>query len=103
MGLSKGVRHMANDGVEVQTDLATYLVTLADRLRATGWALDGRAALEGDQNDPEARVLHELSAGLDRSAEALEAVRRCLCDRCRMVEVVERRPLVGGAVPSRKR
>ncbi len=87
----------------LETDLATYLCTLAARLR--GLALATSAPVHRDKvpDDPEATALLELAAGQERIARALELAAGRLCDRCKLVPVGESLRLAAGPDPKRYR
>lgn len=85
-------------GIELwRTDLASFLGGLASRLRVHGHALQGMAAVEGDAASVEAREKSEMVGDLEAVAAYLDLLREHLCPACRLIEMVERVSINGGA------
>ncbi len=80
-----------------RTDIATFLGVLASRLRVQARALQGMAAAEGDATSVESREKSEMAGDLEAVAGRLDLIRQHLCPNCRMMEVVERVSIIGGA------
>lgn len=85
-------------GIELwRTDVASFLGGLASRLRVHGEALRGMAAVEGDPASIESREKSEMVGDLDAVAATLDLLRNHLCPACRLIEMVERVSINGGA------
>jgi len=85
-------------GIEMwRTDVASFLGELASRLRVHGEALHGMAAVEGDAASIEAREKSEMAGNLEAVAAYLDLLREHLCPACRLIEMVERVSINGGA------
>ena len=87
----------------LDTDLATYLHTLAARLRGLALAIPVPARRDGDRGDAEAAALLELAAAQERIARALELAAHRLCDRCKLTGVTETVTWTGAPVLRRYR
>jgi len=87
----------------LETDLATYLCTLAARLRGLALATSAPAHRDGEPGDPDAGALLELAAGQERIARALELAAARLCDRCKLTGVDESLALSAVPAPGRYR
>ncbi|MBI4604717.1 MAG: hypothetical protein HY721_22375 [Planctomycetes bacterium] len=55
------------------------------------------AAVEGDAASVEARQKSEMAGDLDAAASYLDLLREHLCPACRLIEMVERVSIDGGA------
>lgn len=85
-------------GIELwRTDVASFLGGLASRLRVHGQALHGMAAGDGDAASVEAREKSEMAGDLEAVATYLDLLRKHLCPACRLIEMVERVSINGGA------
>ncbi len=73
-----------------ETDAATALAALADRLRVDATALRGMAHDASDGDSVEGRVKFALAADLDDAAARLDLLRAALCKDCGLIEVAER-------------
>lgn len=73
----------------LDTDLATYLHTLAARLRGLALAISAPALRDGAPGDAEAGALLELAAAQERIGRALDLAADRLCDRCKLTGVTE--------------
>jgi len=80
-----------------RTDVVSLLGGTASRLRVHGLALNGMAAIEGDAASTEAREKSEMAGDLEAVAATLDLVREHLCPACRLIEMVERVSINGGA------
>lgn len=90
---------MASDrGIELwRTDVVSFLGGLASRLRVHGQALHGMAAVEGYAASIEGREKSEMAGDLEAVATYLDLLREHLCPACRLIEMVERLSINGGA------
>ena len=70
-------------------DLATFLGSLASQLRRDGLALTGMAYQDHELESAEFRTFAELAASLDQTASIMDNVRAQLCQKCRLMAVVE--------------
>ncbi|MBI4564625.1 MAG: hypothetical protein HY716_08040 [Planctomycetes bacterium] len=77
--------------MEIETDLDTFLAGEADRLRVIATALRGLARdSDATGESIESKALRGAAGELDGIAMRLDAVRREICQCCRMLEVEER-------------
>ena len=93
------MKHL-EDNATVQTDLATYLVSLSLRLRVAAMALEGLARREGRPGETQYDEITETGSSLERIAECLRMVSDRLCPVCRLAEVEETVSLAHSNAPS---
>ncbi len=79
----------------IETDVDTFLVALADRLRVGAAALRGLAADARDGDTAAGRVKAGLATDLDEVAATLDLLRASLCEHCAVLEVARRLSVAG--------